>query len=207
MPAAPNEPPSALAALASAAPGILWVILIASVIIWFRSELGQLLSELVWRLRCGAPIKLASMEFGAVAVVPGPNVSQKEKERGVRSDSDQARGKERTDYRDHIRDIMLVHRLYRSREDGQLYDIVIYVVPHKQASLAAVRQVEYFLGSFWGNKIFPSEDRSQGFAIATAAYGPTLCTAKVFFNDGTDVILHRYLDFEMGAVAPAAQQE
>jgi hypothetical protein len=98
---------------------------------------------------------------------------------------------------------MLVHRLYRSREPGQLYGIVIYVVPHKQASLAGIARVEYFLGSYRGNKVFPSIDRSRGFAIATAAYGPMLCTAELFFNDGTSAILHRYVDFEMGAYAPA----
>ena len=98
---------------------------------------------------------------------------------------------------------MLVHRLYRSREAGQLYDVVIYIVPHKEASLAGISRVEYFLGWYWGNKIFPSSDRSRGFAISTAAYGPMLCTAELFFNDGTSVILHRYIDFEMGVYAPA----
>jgi hypothetical protein len=99
---------------------------------------------------------------------------------------------------------MLVHRLYRSREVGQLYDLIIYVVPHKQASLEGVVRVEYFLGKYWHNKIFPSLDRSRGFPIRrTAAYGPLLCTAEVFFNDNTSVMLHRYLDFEMGNSAPA----
>lgn len=98
---------------------------------------------------------------------------------------------------------MLVHRLYRSREERQLYDLVIYVTAHKEASLAGVKCVEYFLGRYWGNKVFPSTDRSRGFAIATAAYGPVLCSAEVFFNDGTSVMLHRYIDFEMGAWAPA----
>jgi hypothetical protein len=138
-----------------------------------------------------------------MAILPGGNVSQQEKEIGVRPDANQIRERERQNYREKNRDIMLVHRLYRSREDGQLYDLTIYIVPHKEASLIGVTRVEYFLGSYWGNKIFPSSDRSRGFAIATAAYGPVLCTAQVFFNDGSSVMLHRYIDFEMGASAPA----
>jgi hypothetical protein len=122
----------------------------------------------------------------------------------VRPDANHVRERERRAYRQKARDVMLVHRLYKSREAGQLYDLVIYIVPDKEASLAGVTRVEYFLGIYWGNKIFPSVDRSRGFAIATAAYGPLLCTAEVFFNDETSVILHRYIDFEMGISAPAS---
>jgi poly(A) polymerase Pap1 len=78
---------------------------------------------------------------------------------------------------------------------------LIYVVPHK-ASLAGVAAVEYFLGSYWGNKVYPSHDRSRGFPIVTSAYGPFLCTAKIKFNDGTESLTSRYIDFEIGNVAP-----
>jgi len=90
-------------------------------------------------------------------------------------------------------------------EDGQLYDILIYVIPHK-SSLAGVISVEYFFGTYWGNKIFPSHDRSRGFPIFTSAYGAFLCTAKVLFNDGTFVVISRYIDFEMGSCVPASAE-
>jgi hypothetical protein len=199
MPPVPSSTPSIWPAI----PGLLWFLLVVGLLIWLRKELRQILSEFAWRLRSGAALKVASVELGSIVVVPGFDVSQKEKEIGVRPDEHHTRERERRDYRTKNRDIMLVHRLYRSREEGQLYDITIYIVPHKEASLIGVSRVEYFLGSYWGNKIFPSSDRSRGFAIATAAYGPVLCTAEVFFNDGTSVVLHRYIDFEMGTSAPA----
>jgi hypothetical protein len=186
-----------------ALPGLLWFVLAVVLLVILRKELRQIFSELAWRLRSGAALKFASVELGSIVVVPGGDVSQREKEIGVRPDANHVRQQEREGYRERVRDVMLVHRLYKSRESGQLYDLVIYVVPHKKASLAGVSRVEYFLGAYWGNKIFPSLDRSRGFAIATAAYGPMLCTAEVFFNDGTSAILHRYVDFEMGACAPA----
>jgi len=184
-------------------PSLLWFVFVVILVITLRKVLRQILSEFAWRLRSGAAIKIASVELGSIAVVSGAEVSEDEKERGVHADEGGRRERERRAYRDSSRDIMLVHRLYRSREDGQLYDLIVYVVPHKDTSLASVSKVEYFLGSYWGNKVFPSIDRSRGFAIATAAYGPVLCTAEVFFNDGTSMVLHRYLDFEMGASAPA----
>jgi hypothetical protein len=187
----------------TALPDLLWFALVVVLVFVLRKELRQILTEFAWRLRAGAAVKIASVELGPLVVVPGGELSQREKVIGVRPDANHVRERERETYRERARDVMVVHRLYRSREERQLYDLVIYVVPHKDASLSGVSRVEYFLGSYWGNKIFPSSDRSRGFAIATAAYGPLLCTAEVFFNDGTSVILHRYIDFEMGSSAPA----
>lgn len=35
-----------------------------------------------------------------------------------------------------------------------------------------------------------------------------LCTAKVWFDDGSEpVMLHRYIDFEMGAYAPLVEDD
>lgn len=195
--------PSSANDIWAALPSLLWFGLALTLVVFLRKELRLIFSEFAWRLRCGAALKISSVELGSIEVRPGVEVSQHEKEIGVHPDANRVRERERTGYREKTRDVMLVHRLYKSREDGQLYDLVIYVVPHKEASLAGVSQVEYFLGWYWGNKIFPSVDRSRGFPIATAAYGPMLCTAKVFFNDDTTVTLHRYIDFEMGSSAPA----
>jgi len=198
-----TPPQGSTSAAWAALPSLLWFGLAVIVLVLLRKEFREILSEFAWRLRSGAALKIASVELGLIVVVPGGDVSQQEKQIGVHPDANHVREQERAAYREKARDVMLVHRLHNSRKGGQLYDLVIYIVPHKEASLAGVTRVEYFLGWYWGNKIFPSLDRSRGFAITTAAYGPLLCTAEVFFNDGTSVMLHRYLDFEMGASAPA----
>ena len=55
-----------------------------------------------------------------------------------------------------------------------------------------------------GQPIFTSIDRARGFPITTSAYGPFMCTAKLYFTDGEEVMLHRYVDFEMGAIGSKA---
>ena len=152
---------------------------------------------LIARLRVGGSVKLGSIEVGAVIATPA-RIEKAEQSRTARSD-DGRRQRERADYYDRARRVMLVHRLSPSTEEGQLYDILIYVVPAIQGSLASVAQVEYFFGAFgWKNQIFTAFDRSRGFPVLTAAYGPFLCTAEVTFTDGVSVMLHRFIDFEMG---------
>jgi hypothetical protein len=108
----------------------------------------------------------------------------------------------RDQFKESSRHLMLVHRLFLSTKPGQIYDALIYVVPTRSGSLAGVTHVDYFFGRYWGNKIFPSTDRSRGFPILTSAYGAFLCCAKVHMNDDSTALLFRYIDFEMGAYAP-----
>ncbi len=114
MPPVASPPPSGWVVL----PNLLWFFLVFALLIFLRKELRQILSEIALRLRSGAAIKVASVELGSMVVVPGFDVSQHEKEIGVRSDAHQMREQERLEYRTKNRDIMLVHRLDRSREDG-----------------------------------------------------------------------------------------
>lgn len=81
-----------------------------------------------------------------------------------------------------------------------LYDIQLYIIPHKDATLASVSTVEYYFGKHWGNQIFVSNDRARGFPIGTSAYGSFMCTAELTFTDGTKTMINRYVDFEMGNV-------
>ena len=98
--------------------------------------------------------------------------------------------------------VMLVHRIAPSEQAGQLYDILLYVIPHpgSDATLVGVKRVAYYFGKSWGQNIFTSEDRARGFAVATSAYGPFMCTAEIQFSDGHVAMVSRYVDFEMGAV-------
>lgn len=185
----------------SAVPSIVWVCAILAVVFFFRNDIRMLFQAFVSRLKGGASIKVAGLEIGAssgLVATPG-GFSNEDSRVGVYQD-DKSRETHRHDLYKDARGVMLVHRLQRSNKNGQLYDILIYVVPHK-STLAGVTTVEYFFGSYWGNKIYPSHDRSRGFPIVTSAYGSFLCTAKVTFNDGTYTLLSRYIDFEMGDVA------
>lgn len=191
-------------AMWSAVPSLIWAILILAILVYFRTELSLLVRALVFRVRDGAAFKVAGLEIGAASgLVARPGDFSKEDTRvGVRADNGTRRARRDGEYIN-TRGVMLVHRLQRSTNDGQLYDVLIYVIPHK-SSLAGVVTVEYFFGSYWGNKIYPSIDRSRGFPVVTSAYGPFLCTAKIIFNDGDSTFVSRYIDFEMGNCAPSA---
>jgi hypothetical protein len=193
-------------AIWSAVPSIFWVCAVLTIIFYFRKEIRMLVQAMVSRLKDGASIKVAGLEIGTssgLLATPG-DFSKEDSRVGVYQDDKSREILRENIYKD-ARGVMLVHRIQRSIKEGQLYDILIYVVPHR-SSLAGVMTVEYFFGSYWHNKIYPSHDRSRGFPIVTSAYGSFLCTAKVNFNDGTHTFLSRYIDFEMGGVAALASK-
>ncbi|KZT16110.1 hypothetical protein A1D30_11380 [Acidovorax sp. GW101-3H11] len=166
--------------------------------VYFRGHISSLLKALVVRIKDGAVLKVGGLEIGSASglvAIPG-SFSKEDSRVGVYQD-DESRANQRHEIYKEARGVMLVHRLQKSSQDGQLYDILIYVIPHK-TSFTGLVTVEYFFGSFWGNKVYPSHDRSRGFPIVTSAYGSFLCTAKLIFNDGTSTIVYRYIDFEMG---------
>ena len=190
-------------ALWSAVPSIVWAAVVLLLVYWFREPIQHLFAALVTRLSSGAAFKVAGLEIGPASglVATHTEFSNSEASTGVRKD-DGTHAPERDSLYEVSRGVMLVHRLQRSTEEGQFYDVLIYVIPHK-TSLAGVTSVEYFFGRFWGNKVFPSQGRSLGFPVVTSAYGPFLCTARVHFNDGTATTISRYIDFEMGGNTPA----
>jgi hypothetical protein len=198
----------------AAIPGMLWFALALLLLLLLQGELRDLIRDLSWRMRSGAAVKIGSIELGAVTVVE--DMSHREvldvigsedfgEGRAPAPGGDWERARERRAYYFEKRRIMLVHKLFRSSKPGQLYDVLIYVIPHREGSLAGVMTVEYFFGHYWGDRVFSSTDRGRGFPVKTSAYGPFLCTAKVIFNDEEHVMLHRYIDFEMGAYAPATR--
>lgn len=127
----------------------------------------------------------------------------------TRKDEDKTRTQERDAYYNACRSVLLVHRIARSRITGQEFDILIYLIPHEdRGTLQSIQKVEYFLGPFWQSVIFTSSNRSAGFPVRLSAYGPTLCSAKLYFTDGAaPVTLFRYLDFEMGDSAPLLKDD
>lgn len=107
-------------------------------------------------------------------------------------------------YRD-ARNVFLAHTLRPSKTKGQLFDIAIYLIPHRsndpayrREDLADVVKAEFFLGAFWGNRIISATESGGYIGISTSAYGPFLCVCRVYFRDGETALLSRYIDFEMG---------
>jgi len=93
---------------------------------------------------------------------------------------------------------MLVHRYRRSPEPEQLFDISIYLAPHKKrGERKQVQAVTYDVGRLWPGSPFRIEDPGNGFELRLSAYGPFLCLASVEFQDGSTCALQRYVDFEM----------
>jgi hypothetical protein len=98
----------------------------------------------------------------------------------------------------------LVHRLFPSAIEGQLYDILIYLIPHSghtKGNLDDVTQVDYYFGSAWGHHVFTSKDRGKRFATVVSAFGSGfLCLARVHLRNGNTFTATRYIDFESGAL-------
>jgi hypothetical protein len=183
-----------------ALPGILWVILVFAALLAFRKELRLLVQALAWRVRSGAAVKLFAMELGEAYVSSGIDSSRDESQVPYRIDKDGLRWEERERYYQPNRNIHLVHRIAPSDLPGMLYDIELYIVPHRGATLAALDHVEYYFGRHWRNKVFIVNDRARSFRITTSAFGAFMCTAELVFTDGERVMVNRYVDFEMGAI-------
>lgn len=99
----------------------------------------------------------------------------------------------------------LVHAIEPSYEAGQLYDIFIYLVRHKSDALEDVEYAEFFLGAYWDNNVYRETLKDGMIGISTSAYGPFLCTCRVYLKNGKTGFVYRYIDFEMGRVFENAQ--
>lgn len=189
-----------ISAIILSAPAILWFILIVGLILAFRDIIYQTLVSLAWRIRCGASVKIASFELGETYIQPGRGEPKSTKFIFVKTDANHARYYERADYYQPNRDLFLAHTISQSKKPNELYDIRIYLIPHKDATLACVQSVEYYFGKYWHDRVFVTTDRSRGFLVSTSAYGPFVCTAEIHFTDGNTTMLWRYIDFEMGSL-------
>jgi len=101
------------------------------------------------------------------------------------------------------REVYLVHVLGPSKKAGQKFDIFVYLAKHLSDDLSDISFAEFFLGRYWGNKIFRVDNTGGPIGISTSAYGPVLCTCRVVFKDGHEAMLNRYIDFEMTSIGNA----
>jgi hypothetical protein len=186
-------------------PDILWIIFWLVLILLTKGFIRTAILTLLSRLKHGAGVKIGSFELQELKVSAGQGIQNSNFQ--TSADSNGIRENERAKFYSEQRGAMLVHKLFKSQKDGQLYDILIYIIPKKNNNLIQVISVEYYFGKFWDSTIFTTTDRSNGFAIATSAYGPFLCSAKINFNDGESQTVYRFIDFEMGDVAPLTLDE
>jgi hypothetical protein len=110
---------------------------------------------------------------------------------------EQFRKQQRRELKNARRNVNLVHTIRPSSQPGQKFDILIYLIRQGSDDLTDVDRAEFFLGKYWGNKIFRIQNQEGFIGLAISAYGELLCTCKVVFKDGHEIILERYLDFEM----------
>lgn len=173
-----------------------WIGLILYLVHSFTSQLQQLFDAIRQRIRAGSSFRAGPVELGAdlknlERVSPsGPDSNPPEDDWS----------KERDEiYRNNC-GLFLAHIIEPSDEEGQEYDIFIYLIRHKSQHFDDIEKAEFFLGKYWDNKIFTETPKDGLLGVATSAYGPFLCTCRVTMRDGSTVRLSRYIDFEMGRV-------
>lgn len=110
----------------------------------------------------------------------------------------EGRARDRQEIYGQHRGFFLAHVLEPSSEEGQLFNIFIYLIRHKSADFSDLKKAEFFFGHYWGNKIYEGKRVGKFVGVRTSAYGPFLCTCRITFLDGTSIRLYRYIDFEMG---------
>lgn len=179
-------------------PSLLWVLLAATAVWYFREKITLFIDALIQRLKSGASIKIGFLEFSDIRVVI-------DESRPVLGESVTSFvGKERAAVRrklyEDCRSIFIAHRLFPSSQPNQTYDIWIYALAHK-SNIRDIVRVEYYLGEAWGHNVFVSTDHGKRFGILVSAYGSGfLCLARMHFKEGAPVDTWRYIDFEQGQI-------
>jgi hypothetical protein len=106
-------------------------------------------------------------------------------------------------YRDN-RFMVLVHELTPSSKPGFKYDISIYAKRHKRRGgsddIFDVVKAEFYFGKSFGGQIFTGQRKGDVIGVTTSAYGTFLCICRITFEDGEKIMIHRFIDFEMGDV-------
>lgn len=187
--------PDGVTALVAPLPSLLWVLLAALAVYYFRAHLRRIAEAVVVRLESGANVKVGPFELSAIRVKDDGRTALGS---SVVSFQDNERALVRRRKYEKYSNFFIAHRLFPSEESGQTYDIWIYVVAHK-SDLGDIGKVEYFFGEAWGNKVFVSSDRGKRFGVLASAYGSGfLCLARIHKASGGCIDTWRYVDFEQG---------
>ncbi len=185
---------------------VVWIVSFGVVALLFRSPLRSILDAIRKRIERGSSFKAGPFEVGQDLrrleyVEPVP-LGQIHPEGRYPEGDEQAEdwAEERNTIYDNNRGVFITHVLEPSDDPAQKYDIFIYLVRHKSNDYSDIEFAEFFLGHYWGNKVFREKRKNGLIGVSTAAYGPFLCTCRVRFKDGYSASIHRYIDFEMGRV-------
>lgn len=179
----------------------IWIVLVVILLIAFRKVIRSLIVAITKRLEGGALVKIWNIELGPLRV----SENSLPESRLIKARIDRSLEVEREDIYKLNKRLFLVHRLFPSSLEGQLYDILIYVKPHKgtygSGNLDDVIQVDYYFGATWGHNVFSSTDRVKRFAVVASSHGSGfLCFARVHLRSGDNFTTWRYIDFEMGGL-------
>jgi hypothetical protein len=185
-----------------------WVAVVVAGAIMLRCQLRDLLETVRVRVERGSSLRAGPIEVGedlrglphidAGTTAEPKSLTSAAKPPAGDLHAPDARAAQRKEAYSRCRDLFLTHVLSPSEKPGQSYDIFVYLIRHKSGDLSDVLSAEFFFGHYWGNEVFREENRNGLIGVQTSAYGPFLCTCLVTFRDGKEVILERYVDFEMG---------
>lgn len=185
---------------------LVWPITLLLVAVWFRKEIRSFFAAVKERLRSGAEFSIASFKLGQTPFAAHSDVMHAHG-RGLNTpqkvfEDDGKLEAEREGIYGHQKNIFLVHVLRASRKPRYLFDITLYLITHRDGSLLGIKHVDYYFGKQWKKRVFQTPFRHNSFAMSTEAYGPFLCIALITFQDGSQLPISRYVDFEMGGTAP-----
>ncbi len=193
-----------------------WPAALILVAVIYKSKFSRLAEAFVQKFENAKDVKLGSIELKGPIVDPAtsdfcdPNDNVPITGNGYEKIAASKEERESRDaaYRS-TKNLMLAHRIRPSSKEKQKFDISLFLVRKeskhaKTASYKDVVFVEYYLGSYFGEKPNGSKylvkNPDNGFAMTISAYGSPLCIATIHFVDGTITETSRFLDFEMGAV-------
>ena len=141
---------------------------------------------------------LQKLEYAKPNPVSSAMISSGSKSKSLDQSSEEGRENHRNAIYARNKGYFLTHVIEPSEKENQAYDIFIYLVRHKSKDYSNVKSTEFFFGSYWGNKIYEGSKVEENLiGLKTSAYGEFLCTCRVVFSDDEEVILERYIDFEM----------
>ena len=178
-------------------PSLVWVAFAIVGFLILLTPIKDFSNAVSARVKSGAhmeigPLKLQELKVGTQGIVPKSSEIAWEQ----RPDMEV----KRQAVYEKTKEYFVAHKLYPSKEEGQTYDIWIYVIPHKKG-IAEIESVSYFFGPAWGNKAFTSKDRGKGFGVLVSAYGPMLTYVEITLKSEEEVIeTWSYIDFENGSL-------
>ncbi|MCK1538675.1 MULTISPECIES: pYEATS domain-containing protein [unclassified Bradyrhizobium] len=178
-------------ALIQIIPGLLWPLLFFLFAFLLRDVFRPFVQALKIRLERGEALKFWLIELQKIALASGAQLPASGKFQVI---SIPDRQKEIEAEKQRIRNLMLVDVSFRdenSRSKKPEWSIVFFLAPH-YGDLSVVDRVEYALDTGWGSSVFVSTDRTRGFAVKVGSYGSVLCSACIYFQDGTAISQTRY---------------